>query len=54
MTVITFGYLIILIVDFYDLFSPLLIIFSFDSENILSNTDTVLTTFPNTSRFVKN
>lgn len=36
-----FGYLILTNVDFYDFISPFLVIFSFNSENILSNTHTV-------------
>lgn len=36
-----FGYLILTNVDFFDFISPFLVVFSFNPENILSNTHTL-------------
>jgi len=54
MTVTVFGYLILNSIDFYDfifLFSPY---FYFGLRRYIRHSRQCLTTFPNTSKFVKN
>ena len=54
MTVMVFGYLIVISGDFYDFISPFPRCFKFRLRRYLKHSRQCLTTFANASKFVKN
>ena len=54
MTVTVFGHSILISIDFYDFISPFSPLFQFQLRRNIKHLKPCLTTFPNTSKFVKN